>query len=173
MIRAVTNMNHTEKQHRIRFFAEAGIIAAAYAALTLLLAPVSYGPLQVRVAEAMCVLPAFTSAAVPGLFLGCLIANLYTAGQGMLDIVFGSLATLAAAAMTYKLRRKSPWLYPLPSVVINAFVVGWVLSVEYGIPFWMNVASVGAGQAVACYALGMPLYFLLQKYRRKIFLTLF
>ncbi len=160
-----------EKISKIRFLAEAGLIAAIYAALTLLLAPLSYGPVQVRVSEALCVLPFFTPAAVPGLFIGCLLANLYTAGLGVMDIVVGSLATLLAAFLTWKIRNKSKWLLPLPSVIVNAFLVAWVLSVQYGIPYWLNVASVGIGQAVACYVIGMPLWFLLNRYKKTLFRT--
>ena len=154
---------------KTRFICETALIAAIYAVLTLLLAPISYGPVQVRVSEALCVLPFFTSAAVPGLFIGCLLANLYTAGLGPMDIVVGSLATLLAAFITWKIRKKSKWLLPLPSVIVNAFLVGWVLTVQYGITYPLNVLSVGIGQAIACYAVGMPLWFLLRRYQSTIF----
>lgn len=163
--------NGMEKTSKTRFICEAAIIAAIYAALTLILAPLSYGSIQVRISEALCVLPFFTPAAVPGLFIGCLLANLYTAGLGLMDIVVGSLATLLAAFITWKIRTKSKWLLPLPSVIVNAFLVAWVLVVQGQTPFpyWLTALSVGGGQAIACYGIGMPLWFLLNRYKRTVF----
>lgn len=140
--------------------ARTAMTAAIYAALTLVLAPISYGPLQFRVAEAMAVLPWLYPEAVPGLFVGCMAANLF-GGNGIMDIVFGSFATLAAALCTQ--RMKSPWLAPLPPVVINALVIGAVLSYVLGLPFWLTAAEVGIGQMGACYALGLPLLFFLKR----------
>lgn len=138
------------------------MFAAVYAAVTIALAPISYGPLQFRVSEAMTVLPWLYPEAVPGLFLGCLIANLF-GGQGVLDIVFGSLATLLAAFLSC--RERNLWLAPLYPVVINALVVGAVLSYALGLPFWLTAAQVGLGQLGACYGLGLPLLFALRKAR--------
>ncbi|HBU13199.1 MAG TPA: hypothetical protein DEB31_10950 [Clostridiales bacterium] len=161
-------MKHTNKA---RFITETAVIAAIYAALTLALAPFSFGPMQVRVSEALCVLPFFTPAAVPGLFIGCFIANATTAGIGVLDMVFGSLATLCAALVTYKIRNGNKWLLPLPSVLVNAFVVPWILIVQYGVPdaYFYLALTVGVGQAIACYAIGMPLYYVLHRNRRVLF----
>jgi uncharacterized membrane protein len=156
-----------------RWVSEVGIIAAIYAALTIVLAPISFGPIQCRIAEALTILPFFTTAAVPGLFIGCLIANAVAGGIGILDIVAGSLATLAAAAITTKIKVK--WLVPLPSVLVNAFVVGYVLyilNVMAGAPYLAIVGLVGLGQAVACYGLGMPFLYLLTKYKNRIFTRL-
>ena len=136
------------------------MLAAIYAALTIALAPISYGPLQFRVAEAMTVLPWFYPDAIPGLFVGCLIANLY-GGYGIWDVVFGSAATLAAAWLTR--RMKNLWLAPLPPVLVNAIVVGAILSVLEGLPFWLTAAEVGLGQFGACYALGLPLLLFLRR----------
>ncbi len=149
-----------------RFMAEAGVIAAVYFVLTMAVAPISYGNIQMRISEALCVLPFFTPAAVPGLFIGCLLANLLSP-LGVFDIVFGSLATLLAAFLTYKIKNK--WFLPLPSVIVNAFAVGALLYFLAGLPFWLSVLYVGAGQAIACYALGMPLYFLLNKHKDRLF----
>ncbi len=161
-------MKHINKT---RFITETAVIAAIYAALTLALAPFSFGPMQVRVSEALCVLPFFTPAALPGLFIGCFIANATTAGVGVLDMVFGSLATLCAAIITYKIRNGNKWLLPLSSVLINAFVVPWILIVQYGVPdsYFYLALTVGVGQAIACYAVGMPLYYVLHRNRRAIF----
>lgn len=156
--------------------AEASIIAALYFVLTVAVAPLSYGQLQMRVSEALCILPFFTPAAIPGLFVGCILANVFST-LGLFDIVFGSLATLCAAWLTYAIgRAKSSeighrkWLLPLPSVVINAFVVGALLYYLAEFPFWLSALYVGVGQAIACYALGMPLFFLLGKHKDRLFL---
>lgn len=155
-----------------RYLAHAGIIAALYAALTVLLAPISYGLVQCRVSEALSVLPVFTGAAVPGLFLGCLIANLL-AGAPIYDVVFGSLATLLAAACTRHLKTKGAprALLPLPSVLFNALIVGWLLVKVYGVgvPLPLSMLYVGLGQAIACYGLGLPLMIVLEKKASQLF----
>ena len=119
----------------------------------------------------MCILPYFTFSAVPGLFIGCLLANLLT-GMAAYDVVFGSLATLLAAYLTYALRNKVPkYLAPMPSVVVNALVVGWLLTSIYGfeVSFWVAAGYVAIGQAIACFALGLPLMSLLERFRGKLF----
>lgn len=119
------------------------VIAALYAAMTLLLAPISYGPIQLRLSEAMTLLPILLPQAVPGLFVGCLIANLYT---GMLtDIIFGSLATLLAAIGTYLLRKK-PVLAAACPVAANAVIVGLVLSLSFNLPVALTMLEVGIGE---------------------------
>ena len=119
------------------------VIAALYAALTLLLAPISYGPIQLRLSEALTLLPMVLPQAVPGLFVGCLIANLYT---GMLtDIIFGSLATLLAAVCTYLLRRK-PFLAAACPVISNGVIVGLVLSLSFHLPVALTMAEVAVGE---------------------------
>ena len=151
-----------------RFTVQAALIGSAYAALTMILAPLSYGPIQVRLSESLTILPYFTPAAIPGLFIGCLISNLISP-YGMLDLICGSLATLIAAFCTYLLR-KSRILTPLPPVIINALVIGAMLYYGYGLnaSLPINVLWVGGGEAVACYGLGFPLLLLLEK-RRDIF----
>lgn len=160
----------------VRFIAEAGIIAALYFVLTVAIAPLSYGQLQIRISEALCILPFFTPAAIPGLFIGCLLANTLSP-FGLYDIVFGSLATLVAALITYRIKAK--WLLPLPSIFVNAFVIGAELTLLAALPefgflpkdvYWISVAYVGAGEAIATYVLGMPLFFLLNKHKDKLFL---
>lgn len=146
--------------------AEAGIIAALYFALTMAIAPLSFGQLQLRISEALCILPFFTPAAIPGLFIGCVLANVFSF-LGVFDIVFGSLATLAAAFLTYYIKNK--WLLPVPTVVVNAFVVGALLYFLADLPFWISALYVGAGEAIACYALGIPLFFLLNKHKERLF----
>lgn len=147
--------------------AEAGIIAALYFALTMASIPLSYMTPQVRISEALCVLPLFTPSAIPGLFIGCLLSNLAGSPLGPYDILFGSLATLAAAACARYIRPK--WLVPLPAVVINAFVVAAILQHYLGIFYWESVLWVAAGQLIACYGLGLPLLLALSKHKEKLF----
>ena len=140
------------------------MLAAIYASLTVALAPISYGPLQFRVSEALTVLPWLYPEAIPGLFVGCLIANLY-GGYGIWDVVFGSLATLTAAILTRRV--KNVLLAPLPPVAINALVIGTLLSFLEGLPFPLTAAQVGIGQIGACYVLGLPLLLLLNRIEKR------
>ena len=155
----------------VRSLVRAGIIAAIYALLTIALAPISSGLIQCRVSEAMSILPYFTFSAVPGLFIGCLLANLLT-GAPIYDVLFGSLATLLAAYITYLLRKRAPkYLAPLPSVVVNALVVGALLVYVYdvGVNYWLAAGYVAIGQAIACFVIGLPLLSLLESYGSKLF----
>ena len=123
------------------------VIAALYAALTLLLAPISYGNLQCRVSEAMTLLPMLMPSAIPGLFVGCLLANIL-GGASILDVVFGSLATLLAAIGTYALRKK-PLLAALCPIVANGVIVGSVLSYVWALPLLLTMAEVAIGEVGA------------------------
>lgn len=155
------------KNKGLRYIIQGGIIAAVYAALTLITPIFSYGVGQVRISEALCVLPFFTPAAIPGLFVGCALANLGSP-FGIIDIVCGSVATLLAAFATSKVKNK--WLAPLPSVLLNGLIVGLMLSTQIpGQAWWAAILYVAGGQAIACYALGMPLLFALDKFRGKLF----
>ena len=154
-----------KKEEQFRYWTRAAMIGAIYTLLTLIFAPISYGMVQVRISEMLMVLPFFTLAAVPGLFVGCLIANIF-GGLGMIDIVFGSLATLLSAYLVSKIGNK--YLVPLPPVIINAVVIGLVLNFVMGIPFYLAAIWVGVGQTVACYGLGLPLLLYLEK-RKEIF----
>lgn len=149
----------------LRYWTQAAIIGAVYVVLTFISYPLSYGLFQVRVSEMLAVLPYFTPAAIPGLFAGCFIANLF-GGNGILDIVFGPLATLAAAVAVSKIKWKP--MVPVPPIVINAVVVGLVLHYVLVVPLPWTVAMVGLGQAVACYGLGFPLLLFLER-RQEIF----
>ncbi len=154
-----------------RQIARGALIGALYALLTLVTLPLGAG-VQLRFSEALCVLPYFCPEAVPGLFVGCAVANLVT-GAIWLDVVFGSLASLAAAYLTYRMKRRgfSKWLAPLPAVVVNAVVVGLLLRYAYQVelPLWMCMAGVFAGQAVSCYGIGIPLYYALDRFGRGLF----
>lgn len=151
---------------RFRFneTAQAGLIAAAYALLSLVFYPISFGVYQIRVAEALTVLPFLTRAAVPGLFVGCLIANIF-GGMGWQDVVFGSLLTLIAALGTrWTSRIGRGWmLAPLSPVLVNAFGVPLYLAPMLGFNYWFAVQMIGIGQIISCYLLGIPLLRILQK----------
>lgn len=142
----------------ILFMTQSAMIAAIYVVLTVLFAPFGFGQIQVRIAEALTVLPYFTPAAIPGLFIGCLIGNII-GGAIIPDIIFGSLATLIGACFTYLLRKRSKFLAPLPPILANTIVVPLVLYYAYGfnlpIPFMM--LTVGIGEIISCGVLGMIL----------------
>ena len=149
--------------------ATAGVIAALYAVLAYFASifGIAYGPIQCRFSEALCVLPFLFPAATPGLFVGCLVANLLSP-YGALDIIFGSLATLLAAVWTQHTHHK--WLAPLPPVLCNAVIVGAVISFEetgftgaFAGAFAYNAVTVGVGEAIACYVLGGVLLTVLPK----------
>ncbi len=142
---------------------QGAIIAAIYAVLTILLAPISYGPMQVRVSEALTILPALTPAGIPGLFVGCLVSNIL-GPYGIVDVVVGSAASLLAAIASYRLKEK-PLLVPLPPVVFNGVLIGGMLHFAYGVPnLPACMAWVALGQLIACYGLGYPLLKLLKRY---------
>ena len=150
---------------------QAAMIAAIYVVLTVFISAfnLASGAIQVRISEALTILPVFTPAAIPGLFLGCLISNLVT-GCMPLDVVFGSLATLIGACGTYALR-KHKWLAPLPPIVANTIIVPFVLRYVYlaegTIPFFM--LTVGIGEVISCYLLGSILHRVLYRYKEHIF----
>ena len=155
--------------NKVLYLAQAAMIAAIYVVLTVVGASLAFGEVQIRFAEALTILPVFTPAAIPGLFVGCLIGN--TLGGAILpDIIFGSLATLIGACGTYALR-KHKWLAPLPPIVANTIIVPFVLAYVYmaegTIPFFM--LTVGIGEVISCYVLGMILYKVLNNYRSVIF----
>ncbi|MFZ7132667.1 MAG: QueT transporter family protein [Eubacteriales bacterium] len=139
---------------KIIFIVKAAIIAALYTALTVSFSFLAYNSLQVRISEALAILPFFTPAAIPGLFIGCILANLGSP-LGILDILLGSLCSLVAAFLASKIKIKA--LVPLPAVLINALVVPYVLWVVLGIPYLASVFWVGLGQVIAVYGLGYPL----------------
>lgn len=152
------------------FLVQAAMIAALYVVLTFIANALGLASqaIQVRFSEALTILPYFTPAAIPGLFVGCLLSNLLT-GCAIPDIVFGSLATLVGAVLTYRLRRHK-WLAPVPPVLANILVVPFVLLYAYGIrPLWLSFITVGIGELLSCGVLGMLLLFTLNKYRRQLF----
>lgn len=151
------------------FITQAAVIAAIYTVLVMVFSYSSFGPVQFRVAEALTVLPYFTPAAIPGLAIGCLLSNLLNSAD-VLDIIFGSLATLIAAVLSYQLRRYK-LLAPIPPIVVNALVVPFILKYAYfeadSIPVMM--VSVGVGQLLAAGVIGLVLLFSLDKVKHVIF----
>jgi uncharacterized membrane protein len=144
------------KKINVLFVTQAAIIAALYVVLTYVanLFGLASGVIQVRISEALTVLPFFTPAAVPGLAIGCFLANLLT-GCAMWDVVFGTVATLLGAIGTYALRRFK-WLSPIPPIIANTIIVPWVLRLVYEATdaMWFLVVTVGLGEVISCGILG-------------------
>lgn len=141
------------------------LITAIYVTINMIFAPISYGPVQIRMAEILTVLPFIDPAAIGGLFLGCILSNLW-GGLGIVDVIGGSFCTLLAALLTYRMTK--PFLAPLPPVIVNALGVSLYLHLLFELPYWLTVLYIGLGQIIACYLFGYPL--LLVFLRRKIWL---
>lgn len=158
------------KNKKVLFLTQAAMIAALYVVLTFLANAfgLASGVIQVRLSEMLAILPYFTPAAIPGVYLGCVLANVLTGGC-LLDILLGSLASLIGALGAYLLRRNM-WLVPLPTILANALIVPFVLIFGYGVPdvWWYLVLTVGAGEVVSCGILGMVLLFALKKHAARI-----
>ena len=157
------------KSKKLVFICQAAVIAALYVVLTYVFSAFASGVIQVRVSEALTILPAFTPAAIPGLVIGCLLSNTLT-GCVLLDIIFGSVATLIGALGSYALRRHT-WLVPIPPIVSNMIIGPFVLRYAYGATdaFPFMIATVGAGEIISCYLLGMLLYGALKKMNHSLF----
>lgn len=163
----------SQKQNKINYIIHAALIAAIYVALTFLSNTLSYGAIQFRVSEVLTILPVFTPAAIPGLTIGCIIAN-FTIFVSKWDIIFGSTATLIAALLTYFLKdikfKKIPLLAFAPPVIVNALIIGLEITLFflpegfhlYG--FLLSACEVGILQAIVCYGLGIPFYITVAKY---------
>ena len=157
-------------RNRLTMITQAALIAALYVALTYVFQPISFGEVQIRIAEALTILPVFTAAAVPGLYIGWLLGNLL-GGAVLPDVVFGSLATLIGAVGTRMLCKKSPVLAVVPPIVSNMLIVPLVLRFAYGVllPIPLMMLSVGAGEVLSCGVLGLILYRGLVGHRDMIF----
>lgn len=153
------------KKTNTRFISHTAVIAAIYVVLTILanLFGLSSHAIQVRFSEALTILPIFTPAAIPGLFVGCILANLLT-GALIPDIIFGSIATLIGAYLTYLLRKK-PILATLPPILSNTLIIPFILRYVYAfdgsLPYFM--LTVGVGEIISCGVLGT----ILAKYLKK------
>lgn len=163
-----------KRNTKINYIIHSALIAAAYVGLTFLsnIFGLAYGPIQLRLSEVLTILPIFTPAAIPGLTIGCFIANF--ASFNILDIVFGSFATLIAAVLTYFLRniklKNLPLLAMFPPVIVNAFLIGLEIAFfflpegYYFLGFVISALEVGAGQLIVCYGLGIPFYLTVKKH---------
>lgn len=160
-----------QKMKSTKFVTQAALIAALYVVLTEICTflGLSSGVIQLRFSEALTVLPIFTPAAIPGLFAGCIIANIL-AGGILWDVIFGSLATLIGAVGTYYLGRVCRYLAPIPPIAANTLIIPFVLKLVYGaegaLPFFF--VTVLAGEFISCGILGILLMLALEK-RRSIF----
>ena len=161
-------LNEGTMSVKIRNIVFASMVAAIYAALTLSLSFFSFGVVQYRIAEGLTILPYFASFSIPGLLIGCIVSNIISP-LGIMDMVFGSLATLIAAISTYyigksKLRFKRI-LAPLPAVVVNALVIGILLKLLYvkDMPLLVCMLQVAWGELVCCYGIGLPLIYIIEK----------
>ena len=152
-----------------RFIARAAVIAALYVVLTLVFQPISYGSVQLRVSEALTILPLFTAAAVPGLFFGCVLANML-GGSVVLDVIFGSVATLIGAALG-RLLKGNRWLVPVPAILANTLIIPFVLKYGYGVdlPIPLQMLYILLGEIGGCYVLGQILASMLMPVRETLF----
>lgn len=161
------------KNKNVSIITVGAMTAALYVVLTLVANAFGLAnyAIQVRFSEALTILPYFTPAAIPGLFVGCILSNLIT-GCMPLDVLFGSLATLLGALGTYSLR-KCKWAAPVPPIIANTIIVPFVLAYVYhfegSIPYFM--VTVGIGEIISCGVLGMILLNVLDKYKGKIFVS--
>ena len=167
-----------KKNSNIMSLVTAAMIAALYVVLSFAISAfgLASGAIQVRVSEALTVLPYFTPAAIPGLTIGCLLFNLLS-GAAILDVIFGTLATLIGAVGSWfigKAARKISWmkyLVAVPPILANAFIVPWVLKTAYGLSdaYWYLVVTVGIGEIISCGILGMVLMMALMPIRNVLF----
>ena len=155
---------------KLLYLAQGAMIAALYVVLTYVFAPISFSEIQVRIAEALTILPVFTSAAIPGLFIGCLLGNII-GGAMIPDVIFGSLATLIGAFFTWKLRNAHPFLAPIPPILSNMIIVPFVLKYAYliDLPIPLMMLTVGIGEVLSCGVLGLLLYYALRSRKAQIF----
>ena len=168
------------RDKKVLYLTQGAAIAAIYVVLCQIFAPISFRDVQVRIAEGLTILPFFTSAAIPGLFVGCVLGNLL-GGAIPVDIIFGSLATLIGALGTWAIgrwiRRKHPashrmkFLLPVPPILANALIIPFILYYGYGItvPIPIQIATVGAGEILSCGVIGMIILFALEKAGMRIF----
>lgn len=162
-------MNYWKKldQHgKTMFIVRSAVIAALYAALTLALYPISFGAVQFRVSEALTLLPIVMPEAIPGLFVGCLVSNLIGSATPW-DIIFGSLATLIAAILTYVTRRNKILAAFWP-VLCNTVIVGLVLALTLDLPVFLTMGEVGLGELAVVYTVGMAMLAALKRVPKKL-----
>ena len=160
-----------KKHNKTAFLTQSGVIAALYVVLTLVSKAMGLdsGQIQLRLSEALCILPVFLPAAVPGLTVGCLLANILC-GNLFWDVLFGTLATLIGAVGT-RLLRKRPLLALLPPIAANTLIVPFVLAYAYGLPGGVPLfmLTVGLGEVLSCGVLGRILWSVLDKHKGVLF----
>ena len=156
---------------KAKYITQSALIAALYVALTFVssLLSLSSGAIQIRLSEILCVLPLFTPAAIPGLFIGCVLANILT-GCVIWDVIFGSLATLIGAVLTYYLHKR-PFISLMPPILSNTIIIPFVIKFSYGTDFILPYLflTVGVGEIISVGILGFILYKTLLPYKNKIF----
>lgn len=157
------------KENKVTFLTQAALIAAVYVVLCVAFAPISYGEVQVRVAEALAILPYFTPAAIPGLFVGCFLSNMI-GGSILMDMIFGSLATLIGAAGSWYFRKNRIRVL-IPPIAANTIMVPFVLRFGYGVPLPIPfmMLTVGIGEVIAVAVLGSVLLNVLDRYKGILF----
>ena len=158
-------------KNKTKMITNGAMIAAAYVLLTMVarIFGLDSGAIQLRISEALCILPCFTPSAIGGLFVGCLLANIL-AGAVIWDVIFGSIATLIGALFTYKLR-KTPVLATIPPIVSNTLIVPLVLAYAYRLDgaLWYFMLTIGISEILSCGVLGMFLFSALSKYKKYLF----
>ena len=157
------------KENKTRNLVHGALIASIYVVLTIAFRPISFGPIQFRISEALCVLPFFTAAAIPGVTIGCLISNMI-GGAVFMDVVFGTLATLIGAIGS-RLLRGNRYLVSIPPILSNTLIIPWVLKYAYGSEdlVWYMMITIGIGEILAIGVLGQCLISVLARYRKMIF----
>lgn len=162
-------MTIKKNDEKVIHMVQAAMIAAVYVALTLPIQPIAYGPIQFRVSEALTILPYFTSAAIPGVTIGCFLSNILM-GAPLPDIIFGTLATLIGTVFSRMLRRQK-FLVCIPPILSNALIIPWVLKFAYefedAVPYMM--LTVGAGEVLAAGVLGTMLLLALERCKNMVF----
>lgn len=163
------------RNKKVTMMMQGAMIAALYVVLVMIFKAWSFGPIQFRIAEVLTVLPFFTPAAIPGLFIGCLLANFLLGEAILADIIFGSIATLLGAIGTYlcsKIKKKwAAWLVPVAPIVANTLIVPWVLKYGYGLEdaVWYMMITVGIGEIIVCAILGMMFFWVVDRYKNILF----
>lgn len=153
------------RKGKLRFLTTAAVIAALYAALTYAFAFMSYGPVQFRISEILTVLPFFSSAAIPGLAIGCLLSNI-TSPLGPIDMLVGTSATLISALLS---RIMPKFLVPVPPIICNAVIVGLELHFLTNSPLIPTMLYVALGEAVVCLIGGYPFMFVVDRFKDRLF----
>lgn len=148
------------KKFDTKYMARAGVIAALYVVMTVVMGSLGYGPIQFRVSEALVMLPYIESAAVPGVFIGCVLANIF-GGYGLIDIICGSIVTLVAAYLTSRIKNR--FIASLPPIVLNALIVPIWVSKIANLPYWPTVLDFALSEAAAVLVLGNILLFAIEK----------